>query len=89
MKENEVDQVTPANPQEWRAWLQENYQNKQSVWLVYHKKKAGQRNLTWSEAVDEALCFGWIDSTSRPIDEYTYRQFFSKRKVVSTWSKVN
>ncbi len=45
--------------------------------------------ISWSEAVDEALCFGWIDSTAKPIDEHTYRQFFTKRKHKSVWSKVN
>ncbi|WP_440135016.1 YdeI/OmpD-associated family protein, partial [Chitinophaga sancti] len=79
----------PANRQEWRQWLQENHENAASVWLVYYKKKANRATLSWSEAVDEALCFGWIDSTARPIDEEKFMQFFTKRKAGSAWSKIN
>ncbi|WP_245849465.1 YdeI/OmpD-associated family protein [Hymenobacter crusticola] len=56
---------------------------------MYYKKKAATPSLTWSEAVDEALCFGWIDSQAKPMDEEKYRQFFSRRKPKSGWSKVN
>jgi uncharacterized protein YdeI (YjbR/CyaY-like superfamily) len=79
----------PDSRQAWREWLQANHQTEQSVWVLYYKKKTKVPSLTWSEAVDEALCFGWIDSTAKPIDEQTYRQFFSKRKPNSVWSKVN
>jgi len=79
----------PNNCEEWRTWLDKNHIAKKSVWLVYYKKKANKGRLTWSEAVDEALCFGWIDSISKPIDDEKYMQFFSKRKPVSTWSKIN
>lgn len=79
----------PASRQHWRAWLQAHHAEKQSVWLVYHKKKAATSTLTWSEAVDEALCFGWIDSQARPVDDETYRQLFSRRKPKSGWSKIN
>jgi uncharacterized protein YdeI (YjbR/CyaY-like superfamily) len=79
----------PDSRQAWREWLQANHQTEQSVWVLYYKKKTNVPSLTWSEAVDEALCFGWIDSTAKPIDDQTYRQFFSKRKPKSVWSKVN
>jgi uncharacterized protein YdeI (YjbR/CyaY-like superfamily) len=79
----------PDSRQAWREWLQTNHQTEQSVWVLYYKKKTNVPSLTWSEAVDEALCFGWIDSTAKPIDDQTYRQFFSKRKPKSVWSKVN
>lgn len=79
----------PSDRQEWRAWLQENHDNKQSVWLIRYKKGSNMPTISWSEAVDEALCFGWIDSKAKPIDDEKYMQFFSKRKAVSTWSKVN
>jgi uncharacterized protein YdeI (YjbR/CyaY-like superfamily) len=79
----------PSSRQAWREWLQANHQSEQSVWVLYYKKKTNVPSLTWSEAVDEALCFGWIDSTAKPIDDQTYRQFFSKRKPNSVWSKVN
>lgn len=73
----------------WRKWLQENHQSKQSVWLVCYKKKTNIPTVTWSTAVDEAICFGWIDSKRLPIDDEKFMQFFSKRKPNSTWSKIN
>ncbi|ASS48479.1 MAG: hypothetical protein A3D31_08040 [Candidatus Fluviicola riflensis] len=89
MQKKEPETFYPANQQEWRAWLQENHVQKQSVWLIMYKKQSGVPTISWSEAVDEALCFGWIDSTKRPIDEQRSMQYFSKRKAVSTWSKIN
>lgn len=89
MESTEIEVFCPTSQQEWRQWLEENHSSKQSVWLVYHKKKAQMPTISWSQAVDEALCFGWIDSTAKPIDEHTYRQFFTKRKPKSVWSKVN
>jgi uncharacterized protein YdeI (YjbR/CyaY-like superfamily) len=89
MESTEIEVFCPTSRQQWRQWLEENHSSKQSVWLVYHKKKTKIPSISWSEAVDEALCFGWIDSTAKPIDAYTYRQFFTKRKPKSVWSKVN
>ena len=66
-----------------------NHQVKKSVWLTLHKKHTGSLYIPWSEAVDEAICFGWIDSTRRPVDEDKFKQLFSKRKPNGTWSKVN
>jgi len=85
----EVETFCPTNIQDWRQWLQENHRSKQSIWLVYYKKKSGTPSITWSEAVDQALCFGWIDSTSKPIDNERFMQFFCKRKPNSVWSKIN
>ena len=79
----------PTSPQHWREWLHAHHATQQSVWLVYYKKKANQPTLTWSQAVDEALCFGWIDSQAKPIDGERYRQYFSRRKATSGWSQVN
>ena len=56
---------------------------------MYYKKKTKIPSLTWSEAVDEALCFGWIDSTAKPLDDEKYKQFFTRRKPKSVWSKIN
>lgn len=89
MQEKEIETFCPTSQHDWRQWLTENHSVKQSVWLIYHKKKTNRPSLSWSEAVDEALCFGWIDSTKRPIDEDTFMQFFSKRKPKSVWSKIN
>jgi uncharacterized protein YdeI (YjbR/CyaY-like superfamily) len=87
--EKEIETFYPASQQDWRRWLQENHRSKQAVWLIYYKKKTGVPSITWSDAVDEALCFGWIDSTARPIDDEKYMQFFCKRKPNSVWSKIN
>lgn len=79
----------PKNQKAWRQWLKKNHVSKQSIWLVCYKKKSNIPSISWSEAVDEALCFGWIDSTRKTIDEEKFIQFFSKRKPISTWSKIN
>jgi uncharacterized protein YdeI (YjbR/CyaY-like superfamily) len=89
MQKNETETFYPKNQTEWRAWLQENHLSKQAVWLVFYKKKSKFESLTWSDAVDVALCFGWIDSKKISIDTETSHQFFSKRKPKSTWSKIN
>ncbi|GAB3752481.1 YdeI/OmpD-associated family protein [Spirosoma pomorum] len=89
MADQEIETFCPTNRQQWREWLTEHHTTKQSIWLIYHKKNSSVTGITYSEAVEEALCFGWIDSTVKPIDAERYRQFFSRRKPVSTWSKVN
>jgi len=87
--EKEIETFYPISRQEWREWLQDNHDKKQSVWLIYYKKKSTIPTVLYSEAVDEALCFGWIDSKSKPLDEHTFMQFFCRRKNNSVWSKVN
>ena len=84
-----IETFYPANVQEWRSWLSENHLLKQSIWVVFYKKKSNKPSISWSEAVDEALCFGWIDSTARSVDEEKFIQYFSKRKLNSAWSKIN
>ncbi len=79
----------PKNPSDWRKWLNENHESSQSVWLIYYKSSSVFFNLSWSEAVDEALCFGWIDSRRKTIDKERFMQLFTKRKVKSPWSKIN
>jgi uncharacterized protein YdeI (YjbR/CyaY-like superfamily) len=83
------DTIHPLNRKAWRQWLAKHHDNHQSVWLVFFKSKTGQRGLSWSEAVEEALCFGWIDSKAKPLDEDRYMQFFSRRKPKSVWSRIN
>lgn len=82
-------QFCPKNQADWRRWLQKHHQSATSVWLIYYKKTSTDHNLTWSEAVDEALCFGWIDSVKKTLDEDRFIQFFSKRKSNGGWSKIN
>ena len=85
----DIETFYPKSRQEWREWLQNNYDKKTSVWLIYNKKKSNIPTVSYGEAVDEALCFGWIDSTAKPLDDEKYMQFFSKRKAKSVWSKIN
>ncbi len=88
--EKEIGTFCPANRQAWREWLKKHHRSQQNVWLVYYKKPAaGVPTITYAEGVDEALCFGWIDSTRRPVDEEKFMQLFCKRKPGSVWSKIN
>jgi uncharacterized protein YdeI (YjbR/CyaY-like superfamily) len=75
--------------QEWREWLEENHQSEKSVWLIVYKKESNVPSVYYTEAVDEALCFGWIDSKPNKRDDRSYYQFFAKRNPKSNWSKVN
>ncbi|WP_075602157.1 YdeI/OmpD-associated family protein [Saccharicrinis aurantiacus] len=84
-----IEDYTPKNKSDWRKWLELNHNKKEAVWLVFYKKNSPQYNLSWSESVDEALCFGWIDSTKRTIDNNSYKQYFTKRKAKSNWSRIN
>ena len=74
---------------EWRNWLQENHSKEKSVWLIIYKKESGRNSTNYKEAVEEALCFGWIDSKPNKRDEESFYQFFAKRNLKSNWSKVN
>jgi uncharacterized protein YdeI (YjbR/CyaY-like superfamily) len=74
---------------EWRKWLMKNHEASTGVWLVYDKTASVKTRLQWAEAVEEALCFGWIDSTINRIDEHSYMQLFTPRKPKSGWSKIN
>lgn len=85
----DLDTFCPACPNDWREWLAQNHDSKQSVWLVCYKKQANIPTISWSDAVDEALCFGWIDSTRKSIDDQRFIQFFCRRKPNSAWSKIN
>ncbi|OYU93525.1 MAG: hypothetical protein CFE21_20215 [Bacteroidetes bacterium B1(2017)] len=77
------------NSEEWRNWLHQNHLTKESIWLIIYKKESGTPSIYYPEAVDDALCFGWIDSLPNKRDVESYYQFFSKRKLKSNWSKVN
>lgn len=87
MEETEV--FYPKSLTAWRKWLEKNHLSKRSVWLVFYTKASNKKTITWSNAVEVALCFGWIDSKKIRIDDETSHQFFSKRKPKSTWSKIN
>lgn len=85
----EIESFCPVSQSHWREWLMKNHESQQSVWLIMYKKASKHPTIDWNEAVDVALCFGWIDSKRRPLDEEKFLQFFSKRKPNGTWSKVN
>jgi len=73
----------------FRAWLAANHAASPGIWLVYHKKASPETSVSYDEAVEEALCFGWIDSKAKPIDGHRYRQMFTPRKPGSVWSRLN
>jgi uncharacterized protein YdeI (YjbR/CyaY-like superfamily) len=73
----------------WRAWLRQHYKTEKEIWLVYYKKGSGKPRIEYNDAVEEALCFGWIDSIVRTIDEQKFAQRFSPRKPKSTYSPAN
>ena len=77
------------NSREWRKWLEMNYDRENEAWLIHYKKRSGKSGVSYSEALDEALCFGWIDSRLKRIDEERFVLKYSPRKSKSVWSKVN
>ena len=85
----DIEDFCPSDKQDWRKWLELNHNKKEAVWLIFYKKSSPNYNLSWSESVNEALCFGWIDSTKKTLDEERFIQYFSRRKPNSIWSKVN
>jgi len=74
---------------EWRAWLRANGRREKEIWLVFHKRHTGKARLEYDDAVEEAICFGWIDSTIRRLDEERYAQKFTPRNLGSKWSDLN
>ena len=74
---------------EWRAWLDEHHKDREEIWLVLHASAAGKRELTMPQAQEEALCFGWVDSTLQSIDEASYALRFSPRHRLSRWGRSN
>jgi uncharacterized protein YdeI (YjbR/CyaY-like superfamily) len=88
-KVDEFADFHPLTRGEWRAWLAENHDKSKGVWFVYFKKTSGKPRVTYDEAVEEALCFGWIDSLPRKLDEERSKLLFTPRKPKSVWSKLN
>lgn len=86
---NGIQTFYAQNQQVWRNWLKKNHQKEKSVWLIIYKKNSGIPSVYYPEAVDEALCFGWIDSKPNKRDEESYYQFFAQRNPKSKWSKIN
>ena len=86
---NALEQVYAADRAAWREWLASNHAASAGIWLVFDKKSSRAERLLYGDAVEEALCFGWIDSTVRALDETRYLQLFTPRKPKSTWSRPN
>jgi uncharacterized protein YdeI (YjbR/CyaY-like superfamily) len=74
---------------DWRSWLSKNHDKEKEVWLVYYRKSTGKPRISYNDAVEEALCYGWIDSIQRGIDEQRFAQRFSPRKPNSVLSEPN
>ena len=78
-----------TNREQWRQWLEKYHESESEVWLIYYKKHIGKQSILYDEAVEEALCFGWIDSKVRRIDDEKYMQRYTPRNDDSNWSKSN
>lgn len=74
---------------EFRGWLGKNHDKETEVWIGMYKKASGKAGINYDEALDEALCFGWIDGMAKGIDEESYMQRFTPRRPKSNWSKIN
>lgn len=84
-----MDAIFFERPDEWRAWLAEHVDSATEVWVGFYKKGSGRPSITWPEAVDEALCFGWIDGVRKGMDEGRYMIRCTPRRPGSVWSAVN
>ena len=78
-----------ASQQAWEQWLEQNHLEANGVWIQFYKKNSGIASVTYPEAVDSSLCYGWIDAQSKSIDELSYKQHFTPRRSKSIWSKRN
>ncbi|HIK04608.1 MAG TPA: YdeI/OmpD-associated family protein [Trichormus sp. M33_DOE_039] len=87
--EDQLETFQAASRQKWREWLENNHQTYVGIWLIYYKVRSGKPSIKYSEAVKEALCFGWIDSKVKSLDAERYMQIFTPRKPKSVWSKLN
>jgi len=88
-KINEFEDFHPLSRQQWRVWLEVHHNKFSGIWFVYYKKATGKPRVTYDEAVEEALCFGWIDSVPRKFDDKRSKLLFTPRKPKSVWSKSN
>jgi len=89
MEKEDFKSIYLENRNAWRIWLKENHVSEKNIWLKIYKKQSQTPSVYYDEAVDEALCFGWIDSSIKKGNEEFYYQFFAKRNPKSNWSRVN
>ena len=86
---DKYEQVYLKDRAAWRKWLAKHHTSAPGIWLIYPKKETGEPRVEYNDAVEEALCFGWIDSTMMPLDAGRYMQLFTPRKPKSAWAKSN
>lgn len=79
----------PKSKEDWQEWLDENHKDKKEIWVVFFKKSTGKQTVTIQDAIDEALCLGWIDNIEKGIDEERYALRFTPRAKNSNWSENN
>lgn len=84
-----ADELYVSNRDDWRAWLCGNHESKKEVWLVYYRKQTGMPSIPYEDSVEEALCFGWVDSLIKKIDDERFARKFVRRTAKSTWSETN
>jgi len=89
MPSSEIETLDLRTRREWRRWLKKHHDRKSVIWLVFHKVHTGVECLSYDDAVEEALCFGWIDSIVRRLDDDRYARKFTPRKADSVWSPSN
>ncbi len=87
--DDEHDTIEAADPAALRAWFEQHHRSADGVWLKYWKKDSGRPSITWPEAVDVLLCFGWIDTKVQSIDADCYVQYVTRRRSGSVWSRIN
>jgi uncharacterized protein YdeI (YjbR/CyaY-like superfamily) len=75
--------------EEWRRWLADHHRERKEIWLVFHKKASGKPSVSYDDAVEEAICYGWIDSQVKSIDEEKFARRFTPRRQGSNWSRYN
>ena len=89
LSKSRSDELYVKNRKEWRLWLEKNHGNQDEIWLVYYKKHTGKPRVPYDDAVEEGLCYGWIDSIVRKMDSDRYCQKFTPRRETSSWSELN
>jgi uncharacterized protein YdeI (YjbR/CyaY-like superfamily) len=89
MSRSDYPRVHPKTTAEWRRWLRDNHDKAKGVWLVGYKAGTGKSRLTYDESIPDALCYGWIDSLNKPLDDERTALLFTPRKPGSGWSRTN
>ncbi len=89
MSAKPIETVDVPDRKQWRTWLKEHSGSKSEIWLVFHKRHTGVESVPYNDAVEEALCYGWIDSLVRRLDDARYARKFTPRRAGSKWSTAN